>query len=719
MRQPSVSVILSLIVTSLALGQKPWQRLSDPKTEEVATHFQSPPPEYAVTVTWGWDGPVTKEVIERDLDLAHRRGFRAVTIEAGYDMDNAPYLTEGWFGLVRYAAEQAKARGMRIWIIDEGKYPSGFAGGLFSKQRPDLRMMGLGVVERINTRNGQSILRELPEQAIGVLAVNRDNGENRTLDIRKHKIEWKVPAEGNWQVLIIDYNYRTPVTRAVNDSTRAKTTKNSVGDLINPAAVKQFIAWTHEQYKRTLGPELGTTVLGFRGDEPEFAATPWTEGILDLFKEKKGYDVTPYLPYCVHMGRRDPHIELTDKQHRAKADYWDVWSQLYGKYFFGLQAKWCADNGVEHMTHLNNEHRLEALTFTSGDYFRDLREVQIPGVDSIWNQVWPGKNADFVRLPASVAHVYGKPRVLSESYAAYNESPVTVETAEWGAHYQMVRGVNLFEFMFFPASSQKQAKIRQQYSYMADPDFPDMIASVNRVCYVLSQGRSDARIAMYFPSLSFWYGDFEPNKVMWTLTQQLLERQHDFDFVDDEAIAKIMTLKNGSFTNLSGQSYHAVILPSVSAISKTALEHLHAFARGGGKVIIFGDEPKLIVDRSFMSASKSEDISWTIEEKNIELTERVRAALPSPDVILDPPCGNLKVLHKRWRDADVYFLFNEIKEPLTHTVTLTGKGTVQQWLTRTGRIKSIPAKVIAKSKVQLSLEFEPYEAKLLVIGPTL
>ena len=176
-----------------------------------------------------------------------------------------------------------------------------------------------------------------------------------------------------------------------------------------------------------------------------------------------------------------------------------------------------------------------------------------------------------MRLPASLAHVYGKLRVLSESYAAYNESPVTVETAEWGVNYQMVRGVNLFEFMFFPASSKEQA------------NFPGMMASVNRACYVLSQGRSDARIAVYFPSLSFWYGDYKPDKVMWTLTQQLIERQRDFDFVEDEAVAEVMTLKDGSFTNLSGQSYQIVILLSVSAISKIALDRLQAFVPGRRK----------------------------------------------------------------------------------------------------------------------------------------
>ena len=31
--------------------------------------------------------------------------------------------------MVRVAVDQAKRRGMRVWIIDEGKYPSGFAGG--------------------------------------------------------------------------------------------------------------------------------------------------------------------------------------------------------------------------------------------------------------------------------------------------------------------------------------------------------------------------------------------------------------------------------------------------------------------------------------------------------------------------------------------------------------------------------------------------------------
>jgi hypothetical protein len=321
-----------------------------------------------------------------------------------------------------------------------------------------------------------------------------------------------------------------------------------------------------------------------------------------------------------------------------------------------------------------------------------------------------------VRLPASVAHVYGKRRVLSESYAAYNEAPVTVETAQWGAHYQIVRGVNLFEFMFHPASSRPQPRIRQQYYYMADPAFPPMMAAVRRACYAMSHGRSAAQIAVYFPSLSFWHGDYEPDKAMWALAQQLLEDQRDFDFVDDEAVARTMTLADGHFTNLSGQSYRAVILPSVSAISKAALDRLRTFAQAGGAVIIMSNEPSLLVGKSFMTAQSPGDLSWTVRESAIELTGKVKAALPAPDVVLEPACADIKVMHKQWRDADVYFLFNEIKEPLTRKVTLAGKGTVQHWVTQTGRIETIPAAVPEPGKIRLSLEFEPYEAKLLVIG---
>ena len=129
-----------LLAMSVSLNsQQAWQKISDPLARDVAKGFLSPPPEYGMILWWGWDGPMSDTVIRRDLDRIKAMGFRGVMVEAGYGM-KAKYLSPEWFSLVKVAVDEAKIRGMKVWIEDEGKYPSGFAGGKFSNERPDLKM---------------------------------------------------------------------------------------------------------------------------------------------------------------------------------------------------------------------------------------------------------------------------------------------------------------------------------------------------------------------------------------------------------------------------------------------------------------------------------------------------------------------------------------------------------------------------------------------------
>jgi len=120
-------LLLSVIITQQATAQQFWQKLSLPSAAEMAAKFKVYPSVYAETVTWGWEGNINREIIAANLDSMHSHGFRVATIEAGYNTP-AEYLSSGWFELVKIAVEEAKKRGMHLWIIDEGKYPSGFAG---------------------------------------------------------------------------------------------------------------------------------------------------------------------------------------------------------------------------------------------------------------------------------------------------------------------------------------------------------------------------------------------------------------------------------------------------------------------------------------------------------------------------------------------------------------------------------------------------------------
>jgi hypothetical protein len=186
--------------------------------------------------------------------------------------------------------------------------------------------------------------------------------------------------------------------------------------------------------------------------------------------------------------------------------------------------------------------------------------VQVPGVDAIWNQVWPGRVAEFVRLPASAAHLHGRPRALSESYAAYRDFPITVETARWGVNYQVVRGINFFEFMFFPSSAGRGDGPRR--GYMSEPGFAEMVAYTNRLSWLLGQGRPVAQVGLYFPTASMWLGDAEPDARVMDLAARLGEVQRDFDFVDDHALSSVLRLDGNRLRNASGAGYRTMIVPS-------------------------------------------------------------------------------------------------------------------------------------------------------------
>jgi hypothetical protein len=690
---------LLLFISTFLQAQYSWQKLSDPSIQQVKASFQTPPSYHSNSVTWGWNGPMTREVIARDLDSLNRLGFRCVTIEAGYKMP-AEYLSDGWFKLVKIAVEEAKKRDMHIWIIDEGKYPSGFAGGKFSKETPDLRMQGLVVYERINASGGQTISKKVTAPVVSAVAVNLADSSSKIVPVQSGEINWTAP-QGNWQILLVQPQFKTAVTRAANNPTQGKDTTNSLCDYLNPVAVKQFIDFTHEQYKKYVGDEFGKTILGFRGDEPEYAYTPWTPNILQEFRQRKSYDVQPYLASFFLKN-------LTDEQKKAKADYWDVWSDLFGKNFFQQQADWCAKNNVEYMVHLDHDDAMIGLAKSEGDFFKDFRSVQIPGIDVIWHQIWPGLVADFPKFASSAAHLFGRTRALSESFAAMNPAP-DITQARWIVNQQLVRGINLFEFMFFMSSSEGRGGAR---GYMADESFPSLMAYTNRASYLLAQGKPAAQIAVYFPTSSLWLGHNESEKSGFDIAQRLLEGQHDFDFIDDYTLGTSLN-NSGKITNKSGQAYGAVIVPSITTMSKSAYHNLLEASKHGMKLIFTDRSTQIaLTDKSFMQADTLPRISGNHPSSNAPAYSF--SALPW-DVKLDQPAASLKYLHRNLKDGQLYFFFNEGDQQLTRNITLKGTGEVEEWHAQNGTIQNIRATSTGNGSIQLNVDLKPYETKFIVI----
>jgi hypothetical protein len=326
--------------------------------------------------------------------------------------------------------------------------------------------------------------------------------------------------------------------------------------------------------------------------------------------------------------------------------------------------------------------------------------------------------ADYPKLASSAAHLYGKPRAFTESFAAFTHKP-SVSQAKWVLDYQMARGINSVQVMFMSASTPRSAlspsaatprrpasEAVPSLSFFMTDTFPPVAQYINRAAYLLSQGRPAASIGLYFPSMSMWYGDNESNTSALDIARQLMENQRDFDFVDEQALISLLKSENGAFRNLSGQFYRTIIVPSISVISGASLSKLKEFASSGGKVIVVGNLPSLAVEKNFMNAVKPAELSWAYHEGSGKLTASSFELLPPPDLKIDKTLPQVKYVHREWKDADLYFIFNEVKEPVFFNVYFSLKGNKQIWDAASGKISAFKGS---------SLSLGPWETKFILI----
>jgi hypothetical protein len=751
MKISNLLVLVPLMAGTL-MAQRPWQQIAVPPVGDVAANFKTPPREYGAIQPWiGWNGPHARESIVQDFDRLAANGIFVANVSVARGGDPA-YLSPEYLALMKFAVEQAAKRGIKLWFADEASYPSGFAGGLIGKQYPQLGMQGIVADIRVGVMPGQTLSMPAPPDTLVIFAVKAspDRQVQGIVPIpvpANGQLKWTVPNEGatprepryTWEVVFVRHIYVSAPTRNSNreDGTIAKDSLYTLIDYLDPEATRAFLKTTHEAYKAVFGNEFGKTVLGFFGDEPDYSGfIPWTPRLLEEFQKQKGYDLKPYLPRFF-TGR------LTDEAQRASADYYDVWSGIFRDSFFGVQADWCARNNLEYLVHLNHEETMMALVHSEGDYFRDNRYVQVPGIDNL-NQLAPSAihtqdgtwnvNNNFPKLASSAAHLFGKPRVWSEEGGGLGID------GKFQLDFQLVRGVNALQIQVpgvRGGPGQAVGILSSGADWLKDipgvlggpvgavssPTAPPQAAMLawytNRGGYLMAIGRPAAQVGLYHPTNSIWMGDQEADRSTTKLGWQLFEHQVDWDYFDEQSLSSVATIADGGFKNLSGQVYRAIVVPSSTVITRTGLERFQAFVKTGGKLIFVGKTPKLVVDRTFKDAKDAvPDLSFaTLIEPSGDITERVLAALPKPDVKLDAAFPRLTYTRRTWRDAEMYFFFNESNQAESRIATIPGRGQAQAWDLGTGEIHPISAATAEGDSVRFPLVLGPYEAKVVVVGP--
>ncbi len=517
---------------------------------------------------WLLNGRLTPERMRDQIRQMHERGcggfflhpmgerFRLGDFIAGID---PPYLSDEYFGMIRLAVEAAAEHGLYAWLYDEGGWPSGTAQGRVVEGHPELR----GRVLRI-AGSGEPVA----EVTVG----------DRTL------------------IFTADEGY--PV------------------DTLNPAATARFIELTHERYAQTVGLHFGSTIPGMFTDEVAVRgevgtdAIPWTPGMLEHCRERRGFDLTPLLPtlFSAEALGFDPAEHFDEATiAAARCEFNELWTDLFREAYFEPINRWCAAHDLIHTGHVGGEDRLPDHRRSFGHFFKTAGALHAPGVDAIWRQVFPGQeDFGFPRLAGSAlarraedarGHRPWRNLALSESFAVYGYS-LTPEQMRWVADYQFVQGVSYLAPMALCYETSGGRFIGTMSHLGKGNPLWDSFSSFADHCGTVSVAirESDpvADVAVYYPIEAAWLGGESLAAATSSLRDvcvALNERQIGYDIIDAHALADARA--STGVLETPGQLYGAVVVPRTPVMPVRALAALVEFRDSGGRVAFCGDVPAM------------------------------------------------------------------------------------------------------------------------------
>ena len=555
--------------------------------------FENPTSEYRACPFWAWNTTLKQELLEDQIMAFRDMGFGGFFMHSRIGLQTE-YLGTEFFEAVRKSIDIAKKQHMQAWIYDEDRYPSGFAGGLVTKDcqyRYKYLVFSQVIPEEIGTI--EEVLSEGKPHLLAIYDVNLS--ENGML-LGYERISCKEEAkEQCWYAYLAVhqpnwwYNGQTYI------------------DTLSPEPMKKFLETTHEKYKENFEACFGNVVPGVFTDEPqplpdviqsgplsgEAVTFSWTVGLEEQFEKENGFSLLDVLPELVW--------ELPKgKLSKARYFYRKIVSDKFYEGFFVPYAEWCKQNNLLFTGHLQDENTLIGQTKIMGEAMRCYRAFEMPGIDLLCDNI----ELCTVKQAQSVAHQEGQEGVASELYGATNWD-FDFRKHKFQGDWQAALGVTLrvphlaWLSMEGPAKRDYPASISVQSPWYREYAFlEDHYARINTA---LTRGKAVVKVGVIHPIESLWlvFGNKQDTgeKVdlmqykFEELTQWLLYGKQDFDFISEALLPEQFIKADDKKLFVGHMSYEVIIVSSCITLRKTTVDILKEYVAAGGKVIFVDHIP--------------------------------------------------------------------------------------------------------------------------------
>ncbi len=553
-------------------------------------------------------------------------------------------------------------------------------------------------------------------------------------------LEWSVP-EGNWTIIRFGMRNNGAVTRPAPypgigfecDKFDTTAFKNHFDAFIG----KLFSVSNFKRASKEGG------LFRLHMDSWEMGAQNWSDNFREEFKNRKGYDLLPFLP--VYAGQIIGSEEISERF------LWDMRVTA---------QELILENHAEYIKKLGQQYGL-GLSIEPYDMTpcADLDLGAVADVPSceFWLKGY-GFNSSFSCIEAtSIAHVKGKPIVAAEAFTAdsregYAAYPGFLKNqGDWA----FAAGINQFIYHTFvhkalgehlrPGMTMGPYGVHWDRGQTWWSMVSDYHKYISRCSFVLQQGQTVADILYLTPEGAPHV--FRPPHSAMEGNDTIPDRkEYNFDGCSPQMLSEA-SVKNHKIVFPGGASYQLLVMPIQKTMTPNLLAKIEELISTGANVIGIppSKSPSLInYPKCDTEIKKNAEKIWgkTLSPEEITIQnygkgkiywggdlshssdnelypgyEAVASILKEMGVAEDFKSSNGKIryTHKKLKDGDIYFIANRTSDTFqTNCNFRVTEGSIELWDPLTGEIREISQYKREKNHTIVPINFNAFQSYFIV-----
>ena len=717
--------------------------------------FKNPNAEAKPFFRWWWNGNnVSKEEISRELKLIKESGAGGVEInpiampEEVEDPGNGLiWLSNEWCEALAHSVEKARELGLVTDLIVGTGWPF---GGEFIKHEETLQGLTFETLD-FTGPGKNSVKIELPEdeheKILKIILVPKiledlDDSLDLTDTInQKGILEFEI-KEGVHSLMIVRWRnkFRTVMFGSPGGS-------GAVLDHFNQQAVRKYLDNMSDKLLSYFDNNLESGLRSLFCDSIELEGANWTDDMIEIFKNRRGYDIEDFLPY-IHISPDNTGVDIQNTLRRVRYDFSLTLAELLMERFIKVYHEWCKENKVL------SRYQAYGHPWLYTDMIDGFMVPDIPEGDQwLYNAGWSLAGIDEIRYgiwnkyASSGGNLAGRKIISSEAMTNLRGVfRASLEYIKQATDLNFVAGINhlvLHGYNYFPEETEFPGWIRFG-TYFNEHNtwwqfFPLWASYTSRLSAVFQHSKAVSQVAILGPTADVWSEsglDRNPfNMTPWYLHSIWQALNHNgicSDYVNSYIINS-STMTNGKMT-FGDMSYSTLLICNIKTIDPATLNKILEYRENGLNIVIIGEIPSLSPgykdyierDKEVKHLSKRilqsganfiEDPDQESTDPHQGLSDWTRGIIDrfniEKSISIKPNDASLFFNHRKYLDTDMFFVVNtDLERTISTVINVNIKGKkIWRWCP-----ESLQREIVSEnSGGDLELKLSPLESGLLVI----